>query len=229
MLKREKYHEILTCSNIPKALKNVPLALNYQSFILSYWPGPLLCCNNSFLSVRSFAKHIYEFHLPPLVPPNLSTVNTKSKLLAKTPVKMCLGSSSSLELSDNLSESDETRSKKSRNKNSELNDSRDPLELNSSLTYDGNGDGAVLSPKKQSVTLNKTERLGNESRIVQSPKKSPSCYSTANSSSSITYQQPNTSNDTPVSSCLTIAIPSRRRPLSRHCLICYMLSWTQLT
>ena len=72
MLKRDKFHKILGCRDIPKVLKTVPFALSYQSFVLSYWPGPLQCCNKTFGSTRFFCKHLYDCHLPPSAPPSLA-------------------------------------------------------------------------------------------------------------------------------------------------------------
>jgi hypothetical protein len=101
MLKREKFHKILACREIPKVLKTVPFALSYQSFVLSYWPGPVQCCNKTFGSTRFFCKHLYDSHLPPSAPPSLtcSASGMGSQAAPNTPSSNPLGNQTTPEQS----------------------------------------------------------------------------------------------------------------------------------
>ena len=51
------------CS-IPPSLKNIPLALSYETFIKLYWPGAMSCCRKLFNSSKKYSDHYYKFHRP---------------------------------------------------------------------------------------------------------------------------------------------------------------------
>ncbi|KZR99627.1 Uncharacterized protein APZ42_004434, partial [Daphnia magna] len=44
-LKIVKESKLANCS-IPQSLKNIPLALSYETFITLYWPGTMSCCKS---------------------------------------------------------------------------------------------------------------------------------------------------------------------------------------
>ncbi|KAI9551733.1 hypothetical protein GHT06_022069 [Daphnia sinensis] len=70
-LKIVKYSKLANC-RIPQSLKNIPLALSYETFITLYWPGAMSCCRKLYKSSHKYSAHYYKQHIPQIKIPSPS-------------------------------------------------------------------------------------------------------------------------------------------------------------
>ncbi|XP_032791186.2 uncharacterized protein LOC116928246 isoform X2 [Daphnia magna] len=70
-LKIVKYSKLANC-RIPQSLKNIPIALSYETFITLYWPGAMSCCKKLYKSSHKYSAHYYKQHVPQITIPSPS-------------------------------------------------------------------------------------------------------------------------------------------------------------
>ncbi|XP_057379346.1 uncharacterized protein LOC130701400 isoform X2 [Daphnia carinata] len=70
-LKIVKYSKLANC-RIPQSLKNIPIALSYETFITLYWPGAMSCCKKLYKSSHKYSAHYYKQHVPQIKIPSPS-------------------------------------------------------------------------------------------------------------------------------------------------------------